>query len=249
MKRILNIKAFEVDITTRCNMECPNCSRRCDLLKPGPDMKPEFFWQQLHTDHKWNHIFIMGGEPTLHPDLLEFVDILNTYCKYSKQYCNGIVVTNTFNEGLLQRANEYEHIFIRREPKEEPQGFWTLNVAPIDFPEFQEHDFSYGCRQQGRCGFQLTTDGWYSCSMEGGIDRVFNFGGSELSEALVDDRFEVFCKYCGRLRLCCTTKENNGTGFQVDRTIADISDYPIHSKEIELSKSYVEALRGIYGTK
>ena len=84
--RKFRTNVFELDITWKCNLACANCTRRCDLLSPGPDMTPEFFEKQLYgTRHSWNAIYIMGGEPTL-----ENCEVLCVNCDSEQTYKKDI---------------------------------------------------------------------------------------------------------------------------------------------------------------
>ena len=66
-----------VEITTVCNLSCPGCYRGCDrpdineLHKSLEDIKNEII--ELERIRNCDIISISGGEPFLHPDLLEIV--------------------------------------------------------------------------------------------------------------------------------------------------------------------------------
>src|ERR1017187_9060359 len=66
-------------LTYRCNLACITCSRACFLNAPQtPDMTladAREFWRQAKELAWQPTIDIMGGEPTLHPEFMHFVDI------------------------------------------------------------------------------------------------------------------------------------------------------------------------------
>lgn len=58
-------------ITTRCNFSCGHCMFSC--TKHGEDMTKDTFEKCVEQTAGIVHIF--GGEPTLHPQFLEFVEL------------------------------------------------------------------------------------------------------------------------------------------------------------------------------
>ena len=68
-------KWAEVDITTRCNLDCEWCYLSCSRNKSGEDMDPEDFSRITDTLKKSGitQITISGGEPLLHPHVIDFV--------------------------------------------------------------------------------------------------------------------------------------------------------------------------------
>jgi hypothetical protein len=79
-----------------------------------------------------------------------------------------------------------------------PSKYWTMNVAPKDFPFFDGEDYSEACGQQKRCGIELATNGkYYACPMSGGIDRIFKLdvGVSSFSELIKPEIYKNNSKY------------------------------------------------------
>lgn len=87
-----------IEITTRCTMGCSHCMLDC---KPtGQDMSPETFqkvfsWIQSLKTHNLV-ILISGGEPTLHPEWVE----------YSKKFINNSYITCLLSNGLCLDDHE-----------------------------------------------------------------------------------------------------------------------------------------------
>lgn len=61
-----------IQITRRCNMSCGHCSFSCS--GHGPEMSAETFRQALELSRREEiPITLGGGEPTLHPQFMEFL--------------------------------------------------------------------------------------------------------------------------------------------------------------------------------
>jgi len=64
--------ATYIQITNACNMRCAHCCYEC---KPHGEYMSVDTFRQAVSWHKGNHLNIGGGEPTLHPDIFDIVDI------------------------------------------------------------------------------------------------------------------------------------------------------------------------------
>ena len=68
----------EWHITYKCDLNCPNCNRLCFLPPTTRDMTLDDareFNRQARELGWFPKIVILGGEPTLHRDLFEFIEI------------------------------------------------------------------------------------------------------------------------------------------------------------------------------
>lgn len=75
-----------IDITQKCNRSCPTCYVHCDFK----NMHFELFRKIIDEGVilGFNELYLLGGEPTLHPEILEFLE----YAKNKFQLV--ILVTN-----------------------------------------------------------------------------------------------------------------------------------------------------------
>lgn len=198
---------IELDITYRCNLHCINCNRSCKQAPSTKQITIEqvqmFIKESIEKNIKWERIGVLGGEPTLHPDVLEILSLLIEYKKNSHSNVNIVLYTNGYGNKVADVLSKVPiDIEITNSKKtSERNKFYPFNKAPRDSILFKNADFSNGCTITSYCGIGLTPYGYYCCSIAGSIDRVFGFdmGRKELpstNDAMVD-QLKVFCKLCG----------------------------------------------------
>jgi hypothetical protein len=150
---------------------------------------------------------LLGGEPTLHPDVLVISGILLDYKeKYSPKTIIALETNGTgdFVEDVLRKLPK--KIFIVNTSKGSKEyRHWAFNFAPIDFIWYKLFDFSNGCSVISDCGTGLTPYGYYCCAIAGSIDRIFGFDmGRKTIPEQGDPMFEQlnkFCRLCGHFKI------------------------------------------------
>lgn len=209
----LKMSQIEIELTTYCNLRCLNCDRSCRQVASTEQMSikqiEKFIKESIVTKKKWKQIRILGGEPTLHPDI---VNICNLFIEYKRKHSSKTRIL-LFTNGYGPRVNNILEtipvgIEIRNSNKDSPiQQFSSYNVSPIDLNNFQENtiDFSKGCVIIESCGLGLTRYGYYPCGAGGSTDRIFGMDIgikelSEVSEPLLREQLSLLCKYCGHYK-------------------------------------------------
>lgn len=85
-------KAIQLEITRRCPLECPKCSRQKDKGRytSNVDM-PVSFIENFLKNNSYEYIHLCGklGDPIYHPKALEFVKICKKYSKKLRLNTNG----------------------------------------------------------------------------------------------------------------------------------------------------------------
>lgn len=204
-------KIIAIDITYVCNLKCNNCVRSCKQAPTSERMNVKqierFMKESIDANVKWEKIRLMGGEPTLHPDLLEIIRLLLNYKKEFSPDTAIEIVTNgygrTVNNVLSRLPKDVE---VSNSAKDSPvqENFLAFNIAPRDLTYYRFADYSVGCRGMTVSGMGLNPYGYYTCAVSGGIDRIFGFdvGRKRLpspDDSMKDQR-EILCQYCGRFR-------------------------------------------------
>jgi hypothetical protein len=199
---------IEIDITYNCNLKCYNCNRSCTQAPSTDDMTAEqiykFINESIIKNVQWKTIRILGGEPTLHPNLVTILRMLNNYRIEMLPESTIQLVTNGFGRKVNERLSKIpDGIDIENSGKTSRVQitFHPFNIAPVDVDRFKDYDFSGGCWIASECGMGLTPYGYYPCAIAGGIDRIFGFDQGRKELPRPGDEllglFSKFCKYCG----------------------------------------------------
>lgn len=200
---------IEIDITHDCNLKCFNCNRSCRQAPSTDSMSVEqiekFIKESIKQNRQWKGIRLVGGEPTMHKDVLKIAERIQNYKIFSPNIMvrfatnGGSVISNKILEKLPK-----DFIVENTNKKTIIQDFIPFNIAPIDDWKFRLTDFSNACPITELCGLGLTKNGYYQCAVAGSIDRVvgLNMGRKilpEIRDPMIFEKREL-CKYCGHFR-------------------------------------------------
>ncbi len=200
---------IEIDITWACNLRCYNCNRSCEQAPTGESLSvadvARFVDDSLHTGKVWRRIRVLGGEPTLHPDLLPILSELLRYRARVPAVCIELATHGHGSKVRAVLASLPPGIEIDDSGKvSNTPAFATVNVAPVDLPSYRSADYKNGCPVTSDCGIGLTPRGYYPCAVAGGIDRIFELGlqreelpadGDDLT-----DQLDALCRLCGHFK-------------------------------------------------
>lgn len=203
-------KLIEIDITYDCNLKCFNCDRSCSQAPSNEQMSVnqirKFVKESIKSNVRWKRIRVLGGEPTLHHELIKILNILIDYKKIYSPFSLIQLVTNGFGKTVNNvLANVPDGIeIVNTSKKSRIQLFDPFNIAPKDLIFWRYSDYSSGCSNSVYSGIGLTRYGYYPCAAAGGIDRVFGFncGINKLPSPAdsMRDLYNIFCPNCGHFR-------------------------------------------------
>ncbi|MEI8348663.1 MAG: radical SAM protein [Candidatus Omnitrophota bacterium] len=201
---------IEIHLTYRCNLKCFNCDVSCRQAPSDEDMRlgqvQKFIQESIDNNVCWERIRLMGGEPTLHPQLYEVLNVLLDYKKKYSHTTEVVILTNGFGKTVQDiLKNLPEGVEVNNTAKQYPhQDFRRFNMAPVDSVLYQWADYTNGCSVISDCGIGLTPFGYYPCNIAGGIDRVFGFDKGRkklpLRQDMMVDQLKTFCRLCGHFR-------------------------------------------------
>jgi hypothetical protein len=199
---------LEIDLTYACNLRCNDCNRSVTQAPSSAHLTKaqisRFIEESVSKNYHWHRVRLLGGEPTLHPEFLEIVELLRQYRqKYAKDVALE-VITNGHGTKVRQIISQIASDIIVRNTNKTGNlqtDFEPFNRAPCDLPEHAASDYTNGCWITEYCGTGLTPSGYYHCAIAGGIDRVFGF---KLGRASIPDpsdpmhiEMSAICRLCG----------------------------------------------------
>ena len=201
---------IEIDITYRCNLRCVNCNRSIarapENLDIATDKIVEFVEDSLRRSLRWRRIRLLGGEPTLHPQFMQIVELLRSY-RDRGNLCSIEIVTNGYGSVVNRQLKQLPADIWVENSRKKPGyqgGFRPFSMAPADDPAYSRVCFINGCEIISVCGMGLTPQGYYPCALSGGIDRIVgrHIGRTNLPDPDDDmeDILEWACPLCGRFK-------------------------------------------------
>jgi hypothetical protein len=213
---------LEIDITYRCDLRCVDCNRSCGKAPSDESMSVEqvrkFVSESIEKNKKWNGIRLLGGEPTMHDDLFEIIDLILGYKNFYPKVMLRFA-TNGASEKSREIIKKIPNDFIveNTDKGSKKSSFTPFNYAPIDSPFYGAADFSNACYITEVCGLGLTKYGFYQCAIAGSIDRVFGFniGRSHIpcdDDEMIEEK-RILCRYCGHFRELIEGRNIKKSGF------------------------------------
>jgi hypothetical protein len=203
-----NHNVVQMDITYDCNLKCTRCGRQCAQAPSKDritvDQVRKFVEESVAQDRKWRMLRMMGGEPSLHPELDQILDLLRHYRDTHSPATILRLETNGFGPRVQERlAAVPDDVVVLNSGKKTRQDpeFVQFNAAPVDFKQMRVFDYVNGCPNKSMCGLGFTPYGYYVCGSAGGIDRVFGFDvGSKTLPArgdMLNEQTRKLCAFCG----------------------------------------------------
>jgi hypothetical protein len=196
----------EVHLTYRCDLACIHCNRLSWLPATTPDMTlddAKAFIDQTKAI-PWNPtVFLIGGEPTLHPQFREFVLL------FANAAIGRVVV---WSNGYGSKAQS-DLAWVRKNGVAEiyhetmkPSGSILHSVtdyflAPVDYGRVSREPCISHCRTG--CGISVDAYGYTICCCGGAIDGVLNLHARTKRLAdIFDNKYataqtQLLCSHCG----------------------------------------------------
>jgi organic radical activating enzyme len=194
----------EIHLTYRCNLRCP-CCNRCSFLDPPhtPDITRDDilgFFAQARALEWQPRILIIGGEPTLHPQFEELVEL----CVAESPH-RVVVWSNGYSRATkraLARVSSGAEVFAETF---KPKGsvvheIQDIYCAPVDLGTSRPICGQHASR---KCGISVDALGYTPCCMGGAVDGVLGLGArtrvlADLWDAgKVARQTRLLCDHCG----------------------------------------------------
>lgn len=203
-----NLRRIDIDITYACNLRCNDCNRSVPQALSSASLTKSnierFIADSVAGRHNWELIKIVGGEPTLHPQFLEILDVLRDYRRRHNRKLRIFVCTNGYGNRVKKVIAQIPNDIVVDSTDKVgslQEDFEPFNRAPCDLSEHRNSDYTNGCWITQYCGIGLTPSGYYQCAVAGGIDRVFGLdvGRSSIPDPgdPLHEQMNALCRYCG----------------------------------------------------
>lgn len=231
MRSPQDMKIIQIDITNACVNRCSNCTRFCGHHRKPFFMDFETFKKAVDSFDGWDGcVGIIGGEPTLHPELEKFLD-----------YLREKRIGKTFTVARKPISNMQKYIYSDFRHGDSKIGFWSsLNKGYYRHFETINDTFNYqvlndhnnkclhqailmsrkdlgiadeefikrrdNCFAQNTWSATVTPKGAFFCEVAGALDMLFNGpGGWEIEQGWWKRKPEEFgdqLKWCELCSLC-----------------------------------------------
>ncbi|WP_018753429.1 radical SAM protein [Paenibacillus sanguinis] len=212
-KFIPNIYRLEIDITYLCTLKCFNCNRGISVAPHNRehnmtvDQIQKFIEQSLEAKHPWERIKLIGGEPTIHPQFDEILELLHSYKIEHNINLDLRVTSNGTTKYTQQKLDEinqsYPDVIVENSGKVDNfiPGFALSHVAPCDMYAYKNHNYK-GCWIPEECGIGLNFSGFYPCSIGGSIARIFDLDFAiknvkDINIEILMGMYNSLCSLCG----------------------------------------------------
>lgn len=203
-----SLDLLEIDITYQCNLKCYNCDRSCrqapSTEKVDVIQIKKLLADSVNIEKQWKRIRILGGEPTLHPDIDEIISLLIDYKLTHNPDVSLELISNGYGkyvQNILSKIPSEFKVNNTNKTGEFQQKFEPFNLAPGDSKKHVFTDFSNGCWVTTYCGIGFNKSGFYPCGVGGSIDRILgkNLGLKNIPTSIkqIQEQMKDLCKLCG----------------------------------------------------
>ena len=106
---------IELIVTYRCNRRCYNCEAMVRQAPSNEIMEinqiQKFVDESIQKQYKWDNIRVLGGEPTLHPNIEKIIEILENYRKNYNKNMVITIVTNGYGKAVNKKLDILKNKF------------------------------------------------------------------------------------------------------------------------------------------
>jgi len=184
---------IELEVTLRCNAKCPHCDRHCDILsQPETDMTKKqimHFCEEVREHGNVDLVSVLGGEPSLHPDIEHILLMLSTL--KSAGHIGRLIYATNGSLPLPEGVGEDYKVFTNPVCEKHHHRF---DISPSESGLLYEAP----CAIPGGCGIALNCFGYWPCGAGGAISRLLgipDMARYSLSEASGWD-YDRVCRHC-----------------------------------------------------
>jgi hypothetical protein len=170
---------FEINLTYRCRLRCHNCNRMCERYKiDDADVTLEQLTGAARVlagpgQPKIARVKISGGEPTMHPQFSEAIELIDSLWLRAGLCLSVVVITGREANGGLPLPKDWAwHVTSTyKHTVHEPWMFSPLDEYGIE----PTHGLVDPCLITNFCGATFETWGFTPCALASSYGRVLGF--------------------------------------------------------------------------
>lgn len=193
------LNTIELDFTTFCNLNCVDCARGCDKFPSKDVLSIEdvstFVNYSIRLGKKWKSIGLLGGEPTLHPDLFGILDILWLY-HYVFPDTNIWIMTNGIQGNIIRKLTLW-YPWLNVVTNIDHSYHHAFYISPTDLGILGSNNRCEALR----CGVGLGPYGYTPCVLGTFLHRVFGYTTikylQDIDYNVCQQLFPMYCQHCG----------------------------------------------------
>jgi organic radical activating enzyme len=213
MRPIRDMAVIQIEITNKCHLSCAHCTRHVGHHKQPYIMDLKTIEKAIDSLEGYEgHIGIMGGEPTVHPDFLKIVDIMEEKIpeKERREFWTAGFKWSEYKDRIHEVFNE-ELIAFNDHSNPEEGWHQPLLIAIEEVVEDKKLMWKMvdNCWVQLRWSASITPKGAFFCEVAAAQDHMFDGpGGWELEKGWWErtpedtDFKEQVKRYCPKCSAC-----------------------------------------------
>lgn len=219
---------LELHLTYGCNLACRYCNRASNFpIAHTPPMTIEQIEEAVGNTPALERIILVGGEPTLHPDIVRIAEYCVSVSPQVRIFSNG------YSEKSREIIGKLERMGIPNDGGDQKLkgsvDHSAANGTIMQSPADCGFDRTHSCEWAGTrgCGYSVDSVGVTACSIGGMIDGLLRLGLRENAghdpKRADADQLRALCKHCGSAWpfLARPTDLYEFRGHQVTRTWRD----------------------------
>jgi len=203
--------SLDINLNYMCSLSCVGCNRILyKRQNPEYNISIDKIIKCLEDIEKNNvhlqHIGLSGGEPTLHPDIMQ---ICSKVIKLKSKNCKVQLVTNGYSQKTKNIIPKIESMGIKiynsqkSNTKEDIKGFHSHTVTPNEVHQLSNETLLC-CEKPDECGFLLNHRGFYICHFSATVEDYFNLRiekkrYTDLTPTEFIREMKIVCKHCGNV--------------------------------------------------
>lgn len=243
MKSLTEQWALQIDVTSKCNNRCSNCTHLCPHTVKNWEMSYSEIENAIQATKDYPHLIgIIGGNPSLLA-MEKIIYITDTFNRVGRPKSHRGWWTNNFMSKEKEDYIRANYGYINYNPHAEPVEHSAVLVSSKSIiPDADERkSLQDSCWLQDKWSGSITPKGLYFCEVAGSMDMILNENLGLPTHEWVHPishfkkQIEFFCDKCG---VCMSLKGRMDKERKDDMTPDNIQRFGVHGSPRVLRNEY-----------